>query len=376
MSGLLGGQLPMLAVAALVLVVGVLGAIFVVRRAGKRGRGEAGTRGRQGPRLAMIDSTPIIDGRKLVIVRRDDVEHLVLIGGATDVLIEANIRRSEAVDTVPVEPRETAPRIAAEAPPRVAIAAARADVPEADDITKEIPVPEAASWPLQPDAVPRLKRAPDPAAEPSVRPAAPDAHPAESPALRAPIVEPMRAVLEEPAPSLAAEPVKEQPANVPMDHFAELAAALQRPTGSDNKGPPARPGAAATDTDDQNLTDMAHRLEAALRRPVSSSGPGFVSMRSEPRRPFQPSAASQRLNPSVDLPRASLRGGSEPRLASEPRIMSEPRGTTAEPRVAPEPRIAPEPRVSAEPKLDPSEDKPAFENLEREMASLLGRAPR
>jgi hypothetical protein len=50
--------------------------------------------------------------------------------------------------------------------------------------------------------------------------------------------------------------------------------------------------------------------------------------------------------------------------------MPEPRGTAAEP------RIAPEPRVTAEPKLDPSEDKPAFENLEREMASLLGRAPR
>ena len=161
MSGLLGGQLPMFAVAALVLVVAVIGAIFVVRRGGKRGRGEAGTRGRQGPRLAMIDLTPIIDGRKLVIVRRDDVEHLVLIGGATDVLIEANIRRSESVDTVPVHPRETAPRVAAEAPPRVAIAEARADAPEADEVTKEIPVPEAASWPLQPDAVQRLKRASD-----------------------------------------------------------------------------------------------------------------------------------------------------------------------------------------------------------------------
>jgi flagellar protein FliO/FliZ len=370
MSGLLGSQLPMFAVAALVVVVAVIGAIFVVRRAGKRTRGEAGTRGRQGPRLAMIDSTPIIDGRKLVIVRRDDVEHLVLIGGATDVLIEANIRRSEPVDTVAVQPRETAPRIAAEAPPRVAIAEARADVPEADEVTKEIPAPEAASWPLQPDTVQRLKRGLDSAADTSLRPAAPEAHPAEPIAVRAPVVEPMRAVLDEPAPSLAAEPVKEQPASVPMDHFAELAAALQRPTAPENKAPPARPAAAATGTDDQNLTDMAHRLEAALRRPASSSGPGFVSMRSEPRRPFQSSAASQRLNPAADLPRGSPRGGAEPRLAPEPRLMPEPRGTAAEP------RIAPEPRVTAEPKLDPSEDKPAFENLEREMASLLGRAPR
>jgi hypothetical protein len=304
-----------------------------------------------------------------VIVRRDDVEHLVLIGGATDVLIEANIRRSEEVDTVTAQPREAAPRIAAEAPPRVAVAEARASTPDAEEITKEIPVPEAASWPLQPDAGPRLKRASDLAAEAPVWPTATEAPPVEPVAVRPPVVEPVRAVLDEPVPSLAAEPVKEPPASAPMDHFAELAASLQRPTASDNKAPPARP-AAATGTDDQNLTDMAHRLEAALRRPVSSAGPGFVSMRSEPRRPFQSSGASQRLNPTVDLPRGSPRGGAEPRLAPEPRLVPEPRGTAAEP------RIAPEPRVSTEPKPDASEDKPAFENLEREMASLLGRAPR
>jgi hypothetical protein len=202
-----------------------------------------------------------------------------------------------------------------------------------------------------------------------VWPAATEAPAAEPVAVRAPVVEPVRAVLDEPAPSLAAEPVKE-PASEPMDHFAELAAALQRPTAPENKAPLARPAAAATGTDDQNLTDMAHRLEAALRRPVSSAGPGFVSMRSEPRRPFQSSGASQRLNPSVDLPRVSPRSGTEPRLAPEPRLVPEPRGAASEP------RIAPEPRVSAEPKPDSGEDKPAFENLEREMASLLGRAPR
>jgi flagellar protein FliO/FliZ len=368
MSGLLGGQLPAFAVAALVLAVAVIGAIFVVRRGGRRARGEAGARGRQGPRLAMIDATPIIDGRKLVIVRRDDVEHLVLIGGATDVLIEANIRRSESVDAVAVEPRETAPRIAAEAPPRVAVAEARATAPEASEVTKEIAVPEAASWPLQPEGGPRLKRATD--LEAPLRPAAVEAPSAEPVAVRTPVVEPVRAVLDEPAPSLAVEPVKEQPAGIPLDHFAELAAALQRPTAPETKVPAGRPATAATDADDQNLSDMAHRLEAALRRPVSTSGPGFVSMRSEPRRPFQSSTASQRLNPTVDLPRVSARGGAEPRLAPEPRLVPEPRAAAAEP------RIAPEPRVSAEPKPDSREDKPAFENLEREMASLLGRAPR
>jgi hypothetical protein len=99
-------------------------------------------------------------------------------------------------------------------------------------------------------------------------------------------------------------------------------------------------------------------------------------MRTEPRRPFQSSGGSQRLNPTADLPRVSPRTGAEPRIAPEPRLVPEPRGTAAEPRMAPEPRIAPEPRVSGEPKSESGEDKPAFENLEREMASLLGRAPR
>ncbi|MBV8748058.1 MAG: flagellar biosynthetic protein FliO, partial [Xanthobacteraceae bacterium] len=213
MSGLLGSQLPMFAVTALVLVVAVIAAVFVVRRGRKAARREGGTRGRQVPRLAMIDSTPIIDGRKLVIVRRDDVEHLVLIGGATDVLIEANIRRSESVDTVAAQPRDTAPRIAAEAPPRGAVADARPSAPEADEITKELPVPEAASWPLQPEATQRLKRASDLATE---TPAAAEAPPAEPIAVRTPVVEPVRTILDEPAPSLAAEPARDQPDSVPM----------------------------------------------------------------------------------------------------------------------------------------------------------------
>ena len=353
MSELLGSQLPMLAITALVLIVALIAAVLVVRRSGRRARGEGSTRGRQAPRLAMIDSTPIIDGRKLVIVRRDDVEHLVLIGGATDVLIEANIHRSEAVDAVPAQPRESAPRIVpAEVSRRTATAEARTAASETQEPAKEIPVAEGTR--LAPETPPRSPIAEPPAIEPV--------------SARAPAVEPVRAVLEEPAPSLAAEPPREQPASVPTDHFAELAAALQRPTAPEAKAPPARPAVAGAGNDDQNLTDMAHRLEAALRRPVSSAGPGFVSMRSEPRRPF--STGGQRLNPTADLPRVPPRVAGEPRLAPEPRLVPEPRV------VAAEPRVSPEPRVSAEPKLDPSEDKPAFESLEREMASLLGRSPR
>lgn len=42
-------------------------------------------------RLEVIDATPIDDRRRLVLVRRDNVEHLVMIGGHNDVVIEKNI---------------------------------------------------------------------------------------------------------------------------------------------------------------------------------------------------------------------------------------------------------------------------------------------
>ncbi len=45
----------------------------------------------QNHRLAVLDRTQIDDTRSLVLVRRDDMEHLVMIGGPTDVVVESNI---------------------------------------------------------------------------------------------------------------------------------------------------------------------------------------------------------------------------------------------------------------------------------------------
>lgn len=51
----------------------------------------AGGRNRK-TRLAVMDATPVDSHRRLVLVRRDDVEHLILIGGPTDVVVERDIR--------------------------------------------------------------------------------------------------------------------------------------------------------------------------------------------------------------------------------------------------------------------------------------------
>ena len=45
-------------------------------------------------RLAVTDSAAVDDRRYLVLVRRDNVEHLVMIGGPTDIVIESNIVRA------------------------------------------------------------------------------------------------------------------------------------------------------------------------------------------------------------------------------------------------------------------------------------------
>ena len=48
------------------------------------------SRGREN-RLQVLDSTPVDTRRRLVLVRRDNVEHLIMIGGPTDVVIESRI---------------------------------------------------------------------------------------------------------------------------------------------------------------------------------------------------------------------------------------------------------------------------------------------
>ncbi|WP_415212049.1 flagellar biosynthetic protein FliO, partial [Shinella sp.] len=52
------------------------------------------------PRLAVLDAAAIDTRRRLVLVRRDDVEHLVMIGGPTDIVIESRIV-SAAAETAP-----------------------------------------------------------------------------------------------------------------------------------------------------------------------------------------------------------------------------------------------------------------------------------
>ena len=149
-ESLFGAEMP-LAVRfflAFLIVLALIGATaWAVRRFGS-GRLGANTRGRQ-PRLAVIDYASVDGRRRLILVRRDNVEHLLMIGGPTDVVVEPNIVRAVA-----------APRDVASGRPAAGIEA----------LPRAIPLPENGSngsWPLQPEPAggsrpsPRLEPLPE-----------------------------------------------------------------------------------------------------------------------------------------------------------------------------------------------------------------------
>src|SRR5438309_11938377 len=130
-ESLFGAEMP-LAVrffVAFLIVLALIGAIaWAVRRFGS-GRLGASTRGRQ-PRLAVIDYASVDGRRRLILVRRDNVEHLLMIGGPSDIVVEPNIVRAVA-----------AARDIGRAPAGI------------DALTRAIPLPEnGGSWPPQPGA--------------------------------------------------------------------------------------------------------------------------------------------------------------------------------------------------------------------------------
>src|SRR5580692_6485213 len=148
LDGVFGTEMPFVVkfFLAFLLVLGLIGVgAWGLRRFSSGRLGGASTRGRQ-PRLGVIDYASVDARRRLILVRRDNVEHLIMIGGPTDVVVEANIVRAVAAN-----PRDTV-------------------VPRSPtmEMPRAIPLPEPSnggSWPLQPEPV-----APAPRAAPRFEP--------------------------------------------------------------------------------------------------------------------------------------------------------------------------------------------------------------
>lgn len=77
---------------ALIIVLVLIIALMAFRAVGGR------VRGGQGARLGISEYHEIDKMRRLVLVRRDGVEHLLMIGGAQDLVIESGIGLSGARD--------------------------------------------------------------------------------------------------------------------------------------------------------------------------------------------------------------------------------------------------------------------------------------
>ncbi|MGX5800179.1 hypothetical protein ACWGS9_02935 [Bradyrhizobium sp. Arg314] len=140
--------------AALILLVVVLLVIKVVRNL-TFGTFVAGGRNRK-TRLAVMDATAVDSHRRLVLVRRDDIEHLILIGGPTDVVVERDIRLAA--------PRR--PALTGDSGQQQAAAAARPRAPQ------PAPAPAPARQPPPPAAQPAAATRP-PAPAPAPKPVAP-----------------------------------------------------------------------------------------------------------------------------------------------------------------------------------------------------------
>lgn len=99
-----------------VIILLIIVGIAIFRRIG----GEV--RGKRGSRLSVVEYQEVDKVRHMVIVRRDNAEHLLLIGGPQDIVIETNIGGSSSRPAgikrmPPPEPSKQAPPPAYDAPP-------------------------------------------------------------------------------------------------------------------------------------------------------------------------------------------------------------------------------------------------------------------
>ena len=296
-------------------------------------RGQAGGRQRQ-PRLGVVDTYDLDRQRQLVLIRRDNIEHLVMIGGASDVVVETHILRSGGraaapayVDTTgadrPLPPFETL------VPPsepamRAGVEARRAGyAPEGPELLPPLPT--------RPASVPAEPAAPTAAA-------ATAASAGVAAALGVAAAEAVSAAAKPAIPAMPAAPVITGPApSFAREHAPQ---------------PAVSPG---------ELDDMTRQLEEALKRPFSAvrpSNPAGETPAESAAPAVEPPVPAEKLFPTPvveeEAPPVEAAAPMVEPPAPEPEIVSEP-----------EPVAAPAPAAASRQKTIPSD-------VEAELAAALG----
>jgi flagellar biogenesis protein FliO len=343
---------------AFVAVLALIGVVFwLLRRFAGNRLGTTANRGRM-PRLAVIDAAAVDGRRRLVLVRRDNVEHLLMIGGPTDIVVESNIVRAmPAREQLP----HRSPPVPAEPPPRLA------------------PLPEAANWSDNDDAEPPIPAMPPLPPMPEPPPSRP-ARPAFAEELRRPppmaserridplagfALEPLNRPEPRPEPPLRPEP--------PVRPEPPLRAAEQRGEPPLRGEPLSRPEPLPQRAEPMPPRAPARAEPMIPRAPRPSEAPKPSPLRAPA--PERERAVAPPLPPSADQSLAEMAQRLEAALRRPP-------GEPPSPPVAPEPPPPPQPQRAAAPRSEPPPSVPApaaspssaFDSLEDEMASLLGRS--
>ena len=360
----------------LIAVVALAAIVFWVVRRMSRGLNfsDGGQRGKRS-RLGVVDSYDIDRQRRLILLRRDNVEHLVMIGGPNDILVEPTIRRGVAQASraqAAGAPQSPSP-LAANMTPREVPQPARPSEPAAPRITPmPVPVPEPVPGP-QPANVAQRMSAPVSASQ-----ASQGASPRNEaqPAARPDTERPRRP---EP-PTLAPAPAASPPARSRLPD-ADLAAmahkleeALRRPGGgaqTPGRGPippapePSAPKPAPAPVKPAQAPPAP--MTAAMSMPTAMSMPSSAAARParppEPPKPPNPGPGPRPPEPpgaaSSQAPKTSEVGKPQPASSAEAN------------------KPVPRPPAPAQPVPPPpsKNDTPDLDSLEAEMAKLLGRPP-
>ncbi len=272
--------------AVLMVVVAML-AVWLVRTLRPSLNMSGANRGGRPQRLAITDAFSLDrEGRKLVIVRRDNTEHLLLIGGPNDLLVEGNITRHDrALRSVPrhhdgegeelpaqmaLAPATTAAAPASQAALQALLAAATPLAPAARATAPPAPVPQPAPHSMP---VPRLVPQPMPqhtAAPPSLLQSMPVPQPMAPAPQPMPIPMPMAPppAAPHPAPPRAREPFAAAAPVMPALTLEAILAEARPVPGEAKKAEEPPPAPAARP---QVMSEMARRLNEALQNPVSGT---------------------------------------------------------------------------------------------------------
>ncbi len=324
-------------------------------------------------RLGLVDAFSLDGQRQLVLVRRDNVEHLIMIGGPNDVLVEAQINRALAAAR---ENNMTGAAQSKPAPPRR---------------TEPLPAAPPAPAPLVPAAVPAPAKPapsqPQPAAPAAamvrgeVRPIRPQSvSPSEAsrppaPAVPEPVAQPAPPVAPSKVHQPAAQPVQSQPQPRPLP---------ARPAMPSPITPVAATGgrAAASQLPGKHVHAMAPvPPPAAAPAPVpkAASGPhpspderpsAFPKELGHTASTATPLAGSVRIAGTPVAPAAAMTVKAEPRIGQlKANIVDAPPSMDRRP-----PSPGADPSMIEKPAPAKAEDPfGGLESLEAEMARLLGR---